>query len=85
MIFICHMTLQDHVTRALCNFKISHHSTKFCDHRHCDRVDIMVLAYHMISQDHAIKVSCDFMVRILSKYIIILPSLGGIGTLVVEM
>ena len=45
----------------------------------------MVLAYHMISQDHTIKLSCDFIVRSLSKYIIILPSLGGIGTLVVEM
>ena len=41
MIFVCHVNLQDHVIRALCDFmvrkpfKISHHPTKFRRHRHC--------------------------------------------------
>ena len=57
MIFVCHVTLQDHVIRTLCElepFKISHHPTKFRGRSHCDSGDIMVLVFHVISQDHVI-------------------------------
>ena len=63
MIFVCHVTLQDHVIKVLCNFmvrspsNISYHPTKFRNHRDCNSADIMVLACHMMSQDHVIKVS----------------------------
>ena len=45
MISVCHVTLQGHVIRALCDFmvsepfKISHHPTKFHGHRHCGSGD----------------------------------------------
>ena len=67
IIFVCHVTLQDHVIRGLCNFmvrspsKTSYHPTKFCSHRHCNSADVMVLVCHVMSQDHVIKGSCVFM------------------------
>ena len=67
MVFICHVTLRDHVIKALFDvyglerLKISHHTNKFGVHRHCGSGDIMVLVCHVISQDHVIKGSCDFM------------------------
>ena len=58
---------------------------KFGGHRHCDSENIMILGYHVISQDHIIKGSCDFIGRNPSRYVMILPSLVAIGTVVVEI
>ena len=67
MIFVCHVTLQDHVhvIRALFDFMIKshsrHHPSKFCGHRICGSGDIIVLVCHEISQDQVIKGLCNFM------------------------
>ena len=48
MVFVCHMTLLDHVIKALFDFlfleplKISHHPTKCSGHRQCGSGNIMV-------------------------------------------
>ena len=63
----------------------SHQFAKFGGHRHCDSENIMILGYHVISQDHIIKGSCDFIGRNPSRYVMILPSLVAIGTVVVEI
>ena len=64
MIFVCHVTLQDHVIRAFCGFMVrsfsSHYPIKFGGHTHCGREDIIVLACYMMSQDHVIGGSYDF-------------------------
>ena len=59
----CHVISQDHMTKDSSNFigepfKLSHHPTKFGDHRHSSSGD-MFLVCHMILQDHVIKESCD--------------------------
>ena len=63
----------------------SHQFAKFGGYRHCDSENIMILGYHVISQDHIIKGSCDFIGRNPSRYVMILPSLVAIGTVVVEI
>ena len=63
----------------------SHQFAKFGGHRHCDSENIMILGYQVISQDHIIKGSCDFIGRNPSRYVMILPSLVAIGTVVVEI
>ena len=56
MIFVCQVTLQDHV--------ISDSSVGDC--RHCGSGDILVLVCHVISQDSRIKWLCDSVERISS-------------------
>ena len=63
----------------------SHQFAKFGGHRHCDSENIMILGYHVISQDHIIKGSCDFIGVCQLRYVMILPSLVAIGTVVVEI
>ena len=65
--------------------KASYHSAKFGGHQHCGSGDIVVLVCHVILQDHMINGSCDFMSRSPSREVTILPSLGAIGTLIVEI
>ena len=54
MVFICHLTLQDHMIIALYDFKfkspsvLSHHPTTFGGHMHFGSGNIVVLVYHMI-------------------------------------
>ena len=52
MVLVCHVTLQDHVIKALYDFmikiKIYHHPNKLGGHRHCGTGDIMVLVCHVI-------------------------------------
>ena len=60
MIFVCHMTLQDHVIKKLCTFvvmtpQVSHHLAKFGGHRYGNSKDIMIFVCHVISQIHVIK------------------------------
>ena len=45
----------------------------------------MIFACHVTLQEHVVKAHIDFMVRSLSKYVSILPSLVAIGTLIVEI
>ena len=78
MVFACHMTLQDHVIKALYDFMVGSTSR-----RHNE--DITVLDCQAILQDHVIKVSCDFMGRSTSKQFTILQRLVAITTLVVEL
>ena len=54
-------------------------------HRHYGIGDIMVLVCQMIFQDHEIKVSREFVGTSQVMYVIILPRLVPIGTLVVEI
>ena len=56
MIFVCQVTLQDHV--------ISDSSVGDC--RHCGSGDILVLVCHVISQDSRIKWLCDSVEKISS-------------------
>ena len=53
MIFLCHVTWQDHVVKGYTTLwfgspQVSHHPIKFNDHRHYSSGDITVLAYHVI-------------------------------------
>ena len=75
MIFVCQVTLQDHV--------ISDSSVGDC--RHCGSGDILVLVCHVISQDSRIKGLCDFVERIPSWKVTTLPRLVAIATAVVEI
>ena len=45
----------------------------------------MVLVCHVILQDHTINVSTNSMGKSLSRYVITLPSLVVIGTVVIEI
>ena len=45
----------------------------------------MIFACHVTLQDHVVKAYHDFMIKSLSKYVTILPSLMAIGTRVVEI
>ena len=85
MVFVSHMTLQDHALFDFTPLKINHHPTMFGGHRHCGNGDIMLLVCRVISQDSMIKRSCDFMGRIPSKQVTILQSLVAVATLVVEL
>ena len=46
--------------KALYDFMVYHHPTKFGGHIHCGGVDITVLVCQVISEDHMMKGSCDF-------------------------
>ena len=63
MILVCHVVLQDHVTKTPGNFMgrspSSHHPAKFGGHNHSGSGDI-VLVCHVILQDHITKRSYDF-------------------------
>ena len=52
MVFVCHVTLQDHVIKAL---YVYHRRSKCGDHRHCGSGDIINLVCLVILQDHMIK------------------------------
>ena len=79
-----HVTLQDHVIKALYDFMVSALS-KFGGHRHCGTGNVTALVCHLISQDHQIKGSWDFIRRIPSWQVIIPPSLVAISILEVEI
>ena len=49
------------------SLKVSHTSTKFGGHWHCDSGDIVDIVYHMVLKDHVIKVSFDFLGGIPSR------------------
>ena len=70
VVLVCHVIWQD---------------TKFGGHRHSGSGDVIVFVYHVILQDHLIKALCDFMVWSPSRQVTTLPSLGPIGTVVVEI
>ena len=56
MVFVCQVTFQDRVIKA-----ISDHLNKLGGHRNCRSGDIIVLVCHVISQDHVIEghmISC---------------------------
>ena len=46
MVFICHVTLQDHLTIAF--LKVSRNPTKCGGHRQCHIVDTTILVCHVI-------------------------------------
>ena len=52
MVFVCHVTLQDHLTKGSCKFKgrnpLIHLRAKFGGHRHCSRGDMDILANTVI-------------------------------------
>ena len=56
MVFVCHVTLQNHVIFVLLYdeepVKVYHHASTFGGHRHCGSEDIMVLVCHVILQDY---------------------------------
>ena len=52
-------------------------------YRHSGSGDIMVFVCHVTFQDHVIKALNDFMVRNHSRYVIILPGLVAIVTVIV--
>ena len=91
MDFLCHVTLQNHMIKGSCDFmeepiKISHHPHKFG----CTRT-IAVTIYRFLfvtlpcKTTHLIKSLYDFMVRSLSRYITVLPTLVVIATAVVKI
>ena len=45
----------------------------------------MIFVCHVTLQEYVVKAQIDLVVRILSKYVSILPSLVVIGTLIVEI
>ena len=66
MIFVCLVTLHDHLIRALGDFMVTSPSVSVTmllsgSHRHCGSGYIMTLVCHVISQENSIKGSCDFM------------------------
>ena len=86
MIRVCHVILQDHVTKimrlwGLKSLNVSHHSAKFGWHRDCNSGDMMGLICHVISQDHMKKGSCDFGNWNSSLQATNLPSLADMGIL----
>ena len=65
MVFVCRVTLQDHVIKALNAFMVrspSQHTTRFGGHRYFGSGDIMISVYHVTFQDHVIRALYDFMV-----------------------
>ena len=77
MTFVCPLTLQDHLIKALyalwleaCQGYMTK-SSMLGGHRHCGSGDIMALVCEVLLQDHTIKVLCDF----IGRKSIILPSL----------
>ena len=75
MLFFSHVTLQDHMIKALNYFIVrssSRYATilnKFGGHEHCGSKDIIYLVCHVICQKHMIKEPCDFMVAIITLVI----------------
>ena len=73
MVLACHVILQDHVIKGLCDFmgsqpiKLSYHPAKFGGHRYYGCRDIMVFVCYVALQDHMTRASCDFMVRSFSR------------------
>ena len=56
MIFVCRVTLQEHVIKVLCNFMVR-------SPRNAGSEDIMPLVCCVFLQNHVIKGLCDFMSR----------------------
>ena len=65
--------------------KLSHHAATFSGHRHFGSGDMMVSIYHVTLKDHVSKALNGFLVRSLSGYVIILPSLMAIGIMVLKI
>ena len=71
MVFVCHVTLQDHMIQLFYDFTVwsssrkvpRHHPVRLGGHSHCSSGNKIVLICYMISQDHVMKGSCDFMGR----------------------
>ena len=85
MTFVCQVNLQDNVIKGSWDFiedltKISIILPSFVA-RHSSR-DLWVFVSYVTSQDHMIKALHVFMVRSLSRYITILPSLVITGVAV---
>ena len=80
--FIPHMIWQDHVNKEYCDFILT---LLFSGIRPCGSRGVRDLIFHMTLQDHAIKGPWEFMEERSSLYILILPSLVAIGTVVVEI
>ena len=93
MVFVHHVTLQDHVTKALNNFMVrslwrfATFRTNFVGNWHCGSKNVIILVCHVISHNH---VTCDLwkvmwlMSRSLSSQVTILPSLVVMATLLIE-
>ena len=64
---------------------MSYSPVKFGGHRDSGSEDIMALSCHVTLQDHVIKVFHNFLVKGLSRYATILPSLVAIGTVVLDI
>ena len=70
MVFVCHVTLQDHVIKVLNDIMVrspSRYATiliNFVGHKHCGSKDIHLVC-HMICQKHMIKGPGEFMVAII--------------------
>ena len=58
--------------------------TKFDDHKHFGRGDLIILVCCMILKDHVIKRLCYFMSRSPLRQVTILQSLVAITTLIVK-
>ena len=56
MVFVCHVTFQDHVVKALIDVLVRSSSksvpSKFGGHEHYGSEDIIVLVSHVILQNH---------------------------------
>ena len=63
---------------------VCNHPAKFGSHNHCHSGDITYLICHVTLQDNVIKGSCDYLERS-SLCVTILPDLGVMGILVMEM
>ena len=61
------MTSSDHLIKGSCKIMggellaVYHYPDKFCDHKHCDREDIMLLIYHVTSLEQMFKELYEFM------------------------
>ena len=82
------MTSQKNVIEGSSSFMSGNSSRwppSFNGNGHSGSRDIMVIVCHLTLQHHVIKVLCDFMVGSLARYIIILPNLVAVGTVVLEI
>ena len=65
MIFVCHVTLQDHVIKVINDFMVrslSKYVTEIGSHRHSGSRD-MIFVCHMTLQGHLIRALHNFTIR----------------------
>ena len=90
MLFICHLTSQDHMIKGFIDFFVRG-TSNYVTILPClvaidtSSGDTVLFICHMTLQDCVIKALCNFMVKSPSGLVTILLCLVAIGTVVVEL